>query len=612
MEADVLARGVVWNLSDLYSSSSDPAIQRDLAEALERAKAFAGRYRGTINVPGGPAPEWVAAAVAELESICEQSDRPGIYAHLLHAGDTRPAEHGALVALTQERQSEIRNQILFFDLEWIALDDAAARAIVDAPACAKYRHHLRRARRYRPHVLSEPEERVLEETANTGHRAFSRLFDEVLSAMTFQIEIDGKRQRLNESGVLALLHDPRRSVREKAATALTEKLKKNSLVLTFIFNITTQDHALLDRLRKFPDPMSARHLANEIDGETVSAMMTACEGSGDIVAEYYRLKRRLLGLETLYDYDRYAPVVTDVGRKSWAEGREIVLGAYGDFSPRLREIAELFFERNWIDAEVREGKAGGAFSASTVPSAHPYVLLSYLGLPRDVMTLAHELGHGVHQYLSRQRGYLQSDTALTMAETASVFGELLVFDSLRRGGIDRRARLALLSEFVEEAFGTVFRQIALTRFEQSVHASRRRDGELSSARLGQIWFDVNAAMYGDSVTLTEDYRWWWAYIPHFIHTPFYCYAYGFGELLVLALYELYREEGAAFVPKYLELLGAGGSEAPHLLLERLGVNIREPAFWQRGLDVLRALVAELRELAAESEALRVESAGQTE
>ncbi len=599
MTKDIGVEGASWNLADLYESAQDPALRGDLAAALERAEAFGRRYRGTVDVPGGPAADWVAAAVVELESISEQVDKPAIYASLLHAADARPPEHGALVAMTQEKGSEVRNLLLFFELEWMAVDEAAAQRIIDAPACARYRHYLSRTRRYKPHMLSEPEERLLEETANTGRRAFNRLFDDMLSAMTFEIEIDGATQHLNESGILALLHDPRRPVRQRAAAVLSAKLRQESLPLTFIFNTTAQEHALSDRLRHFPDPMAARHLANEIDAPTVDALIAACEANVDIVSRYYRLKQRLLGLDTLHDYDRYAPVGGTAETLSWAAGRQTVLDAYGDFSPRMRQIAEEFFARNWIDAEMRDGKRGGAFSASTVPSVHPYVLLSYTGLPRDVMTLAHELGHGVHQYLARPLGYLQSDTALTVAETASVFGELLVFERLRRQERRPEAALALLCEFIEDAFGTVFRQIALTRFEQQLHAARRAEGELSSERMGAIWLEVNRAMYGDSVALGEDYRWWWAYIPHFIHTPFYCYAYSFGELLVLALYELYREQGPAFVPRYLELLAAGGSESPGDLLARLDIDIRQPAFWGRGLSVLRGLVTEAEELAAQ-------------
>ena len=595
------ADGVTWNLADLYAGPDDPAIERDLAGALARAQAFAQRYRGTINVAGGPAPEWLAGALAELESIVEQADKPAVYAGLLHAADMRPPAHGALVALTQERGSEIRNQLLFFDLEWLAVDATDAQPAIDAAVCAPYRHYLASLRRYRPHTLSEPEEKLLEDTANTGRRAFHRLFDEVLSGMTFPVEVDDARQTLNQSGVLALLHDPRRDVRQRAARALTDGLRGQSLLLTFVFNVIAQEHAQVDRLRSYPDPMASRHLANEIDAATVQALMTACEENADIVATYYDLKRRLLGLEVLYDYDRYAPITADTEHIAWPAARTLVLDAYGDFSPRLREVAAQFFAGRWIDAEPRDGKRGGAFSASTVPSVHPYVLLNYLGQPRDVQTLAHELGHGVHQFLARDRGYLQADTALTMAETASVFGEMLVFERLRRQEHPPRARLALLCAFIEEAFGTVFRQIALTRFEQGLHAARRREGELSSERIGTIWQEVNAALYGDSVRLTDDYRWWWAYIPHFIHSPFYCYAYGFGELLVLALYELYRERGPAFVPEYLDLLAAGGTASTGVLLARLGVDIQQPAFWQRGLGVLRRLVDEARALEGEIE-----------
>jgi oligoendopeptidase F len=593
---DLAVTGVTWNLADLYAGPDDPAITADLDAALARAQAFARRYRGTLQVPGGPTPQWLVAAVAELESIAEQADKPAVYAGLLHAADTRPPQHGALVAMTQERGSAIRNQLLFFDLEWLALDDAITQRLIDDPACARYRHHLSALRRYRPHTLSEPEEKLLEETANTGRRAFHRLFDEVLSEMTFEVEVDGARQRLNESAILALLHDGRRELRQRAARALTEGLRDQSLLLTFIFNVIAQDHAQVDRLRSYPDAMAARHLANEIDSATVDALMSACEANSDIVGDYYRLKRRLLGLDVLYDYDRYAPIAGEADPMPWPAAGELVLEAYGDFSPRMRDIASKFFDGRWIDAEVRDGKRGGAFSSGAVPSVHPYILLSYLGHPRDVQTLAHELGHGVHQYLARERGYLQADTALTMAETASVFGEMLVFDRLRRQEQPAQARLAQLCAFIEEAFGTVFRQIALTRFEQRLHDVRRREGELSSERIGTIWHEVNAALYGDSVALTEDYRWWWAYIPHFIHSPFYCYAYGFGELLVLALYELYRERGPAFVPQYLDLLATGGSDAPAALLARLGIDIKDPAFWQRGLGVLRRLVAEAKVL----------------
>ncbi len=597
MTVSETAKGIAWDLSDLFSGVDDPLIVASLDAALAAAQAFGQRYRGQIHVEGGPAAAMVAAAVEEMETILERAARAAAYADLVHAADSTPPSHGALVALTQERSSAIRQEVLFFELEWLALDDAVAQRVTDDPRCRKYRHFLASLRRYRPHVLSEPEEKILEDKANTGARAFSRLFDELVSSLTFDVEIDGVRQQLNESSVLTLLYDPRREVRRVAAAALTRGLQANELVLGFVFNTLVQDHAVDDRLRRFADPMQARHLANEINADTVEALLHACEARHDVVQRYYRLKSRLLGIDRLADYDRYAPVIADEATLSWSRCREIVLAAYGAFASPMQEIAAEFFAKRWIDAEVRQGKRGGAFSASTVPSAHPYVLVNYTGRIHDVMTVAHELGHGVHQWLSRPQGYLQADTPLTMAETASVFSEMLVFEHLLREVTDRHARLGMLCNKIEDTIATVFRQATLTRFEQQLHATRRAEGELSRQRICTIWQAANAALYGDAVTLTDDYRWWWAYIPHFVHSPFYCYAYSFGELLVLALYEKYRREGAAFVPQYLHLLAAGGSDMPQSLLRPLGIDTEDPQFWQLGLEPFSKLVDEAERLA---------------
>jgi oligoendopeptidase F len=591
------AAGITWDLSDLYAGADDPGIVRDLDAALHAAQGFAQTYRGRINVPNGPSPAFVAEAVATMEAILAQAGKAAAYAELLHAADMGPPAHGALVALTQEKVSAVRRELLFFELEWLALDDVPSQRVVVDPSCERHRHFLRSLRRYRSHVLSEPEEKILEEAANTGARAFSRLFDEVLSSLRFEVEIEGTRQPLNESGVLALLYDSRREVRRAAADGLTCGLQSNQLLLGFIFNTLAQDHAVSDRLRTYRDPMDSRHLANEIGGDTVAALMQACEANQDVVQRYYRLKRRLLGLDELADYDRYAPVAVAKETISWPRCRGTVLSAYEAFSPRMAEIAALFFERRWIDAEVRSGKGGGAFSASTVPSVHPYVLVNYTGQLNDVTTVAHELGHGVHQYLSRPRGYFQADTPLVMAETASVFGEMLVFEHLLRDINDPQARLGLLCGKIEDSIATVFRQVALTRFEQKLHLARRRQGELSRDQICELWLEANAALYGDAVKLTDGYRWWWAYIPHFVHTPFYCYAYGFGELLVLALYELYRREGARFVPAYLDLLAAGGSDTPANLLRSFGIDISDPSFWNLGLEPLRKMVADAERMA---------------
>ncbi|MCX8073373.1 MAG: M3 family oligoendopeptidase [Candidatus Binatia bacterium] len=595
-EANGAAVGVRWNLSDLYAGPDDPRLEQDLALALERAQRFRDRYVGRVAALAG---ESLRSALADMEEILELVGRWSSYADLLHAAQVDVPQHGALLARTQEQASAVRQTLLFFELEWLALPDDTVQTRLSDPSVSHYRHFLEVLRQYRPHVLSEPEERILEEKANTGARAFARLFDELLARMVFRVRHNGSVRELNESEVLALLHEPDRDLRRAGAEALTEGLKTNDAILTFVYNVLVQDHSIDDRLRHYGDPMEARHLANEVDASTVEALLATCEAHYTLAQRYYRLKRQLLGVDELFDFDRYAPVGTTLPRVSWPRCREIVLEAYGAFSPRMREIAEQFFERSWIDAEPRHGKRGGAFSASTVPSAHPYILLSYTGQLHDVMTTAHELGHGVHQYLARKQGYLQMDTPLTMAETASVFGEMLVFQSLRAKLTDPAERLSLLCHKIEDTIATVFRQVVLTRFEQRVHAARRRRGELATDAIGELWQEENAKLYGDTVRLTDSYRWWWSYIPHFIHSPFYCYAYAFGELLVLALFELYAQQGPEFVPRYLALLEAGGSARPEELLRPFGIDVRDPNFWRLGMLPIERLLTEAEELASQ-------------
>jgi oligoendopeptidase F len=589
------AAGVAWDLSDLYAGADDPRIESDLAAAIAAAEAFAARHRGRVASLDAAG---LAAAVDEIERLQEPASRAAVYASLLFAADTSAPRHGALLQRAQERGTAVRTALVFFELEWVAVDDARAEALLADPRLAARRHLLANMRRMKPHVLSEPEERLLEETANTGPRAFSRLFDETLGAMRFPLEdAAGNVEEQSEEEVLALLYEPDRETRRRAADALTSGLRRNARLLAFVFNTLVQDKATRDRLRRFASPMDDRNLANEIDAATVAALMTACERRHDLVQRYYRLKQRLLGLDVLYDYDRYAPVLAAEGERSFRQARDLVLEAYADFSPRLAEVAREFFDARWIDAELRPGKRGGAFSASTVPSAHPYVLLNYTGTLRDVMTLAHELGHGVHQYLARPRGLFEMDTPLTTAETASVFGEMLTFRRLLRDEPDPRVRLGLLCGKLEDAFATVFRQVVMTRFEEKLHAARRSEGELEIGRVGELWMEANRPMFGDAVVLRDDYAWWWLYIPHFVHSPFYCYAYAFGELLVLALVQRYDEEGPAFVDRYLAMLACGGSQAPRDVVAHTGLDIGEPDFWERGLLLLEKMVAEAESLA---------------
>ena len=585
------AEGITWNLSDLYLNLEDPQIEKDFKDAFSKAKSFEEKYRGKINSET-ITPTFLLKAVKELESISEQAGKLISYAYLMFATDTSNPKHGAFLQSIQEKTTEIRKHLMFFELEWIALPDEIANHLLEDEALSRYSHFLQTERRYKPHKLNEPEEKILDEKANTGSRAFMRLFDEVINNIRFKVKLDGRIKHLSESETLALLYDTDPNKRKAGAIGLTKGLKENAHVLTYIFNILVQDHTSNDRLRSFTDPMASRHLDNEIDKPTVDALMTSCEKNFDMVEKYYNLKKRLLGLKKFHDYDRYSPIFPERKTIGYKESKKIVLEAFGLLSPRMAEIAKEFFDNSWIDAELRSGKRGGAFSHSTVPSVHPYVFLNYTGRLRDVMTLAHELGHGIHQYLSRKQGYFQCHTPLTTAETASVFGEMLVFHTLKESEKDPKTRLSLLCSKLEDIFATVFRQVVLTRFEEKLHHARRNEGELTSSRINELWIEANKPMFGDSVELTKDYAWWWMYIPHFIHSPFYCYAYSFGELLVIALYQKYQNERNLFVPRYIELLSSGGSDAPEKLLARVGVDITDPNFWQGGLDLLREMVNE--------------------
>jgi oligoendopeptidase F len=591
------AHGVAWNLGDLYAGIDDPAIDRDLESAHARARAFETRYRAKIAVPGGPAAKELHAALVELEELSEQAARPMVYAGLLHASSSSDQSRGALLVRMRERGTAIGKHLIFFDLEWLAVEDAAVAKLLADKELAHYRHYLEQKRIWKPHYLSEPEEKIVDEKSNTGRAAFVRLFDETVSAMTFPFAHDGKTETLSLQSILAKLYDPDRTVRAAGASGLTEGLKGNIRLLTYILNTLVADHRADCELRHHADVMSPRHLDNEITPAVVDALMLAVERYHGTFQRYYRLKAKLLGIGRLADYDRYAPLAGEKLTLDWPTARRIVEESYRAFSPVAGEIVRLFFEKSWIDAELRPGKRGGAFSSGAVPSAHPYILMSYTDRLRDVMTLAHELGHGVHQYLSRGVGYLQFGTPLTTAETASVFGEMLTFRRLLQLYHEPKQCLAMLCGKIEDSFATVFRQVVLTRFEQSLHAARKAEGELSTERINALWLDANRPVHGDVVHLTEDYGWWWAYIGHFVHTPFYCYAYAFGELLVLALVKKYEQEGAAFVPKYLNMLASGGSESPPSLVGALGVDITDPGFWELGLRLLDEMVCEAETLA---------------
>jgi oligoendopeptidase F len=592
------AAGVAWDLRDLYQGIDDPQIDRDLQTALERAQAFETSYRGNIDVPNGPTAALMAAAVRELESLSELMDKPLVFASLLHASKTDNPRHGALLARSREQRTTINKHLIFFDLEWARVPDEPVKAILARPELARYRHYLDHKRAWRPHFLSEAEEKILEEKSITGRAAFVRLFDETMAASKYPFKADGQVQMLSLQEIGTKLHDADRGIRQTGALGLTQGLQENARILTYIFNTLVLDHTADCGLRHFTSPMAPRHLANEIDQSVVDAIMTAAERHHPTVQRYYALKKRLLKVDQLYDYDRYAPLFPDMPDCDWPTARRIVAESYQAFSPKAGSIVHEFFDKRWIDAELRPGKRGGAFSSSTVPSVHPFILMNFTDKLRDAMTLAHELGHGLHQYLARGVGYLQCDSPLTTAETASVFGEMLTFQRLLQIYPEPRTRLGLLCSKIEDGFATVFRQVVLTRFEQKLHQARREQGELTTEQINELWLAANRPMHGDVVQLTEGYAWWWSYIGHFIHVPFYCYAYAFGELLVLALVQKYKQEGEAFVPRYLELLAAGGSAAPHVLLGKLGVDVNDPGFWELGLRLLGDMVAEAELLAA--------------
>ncbi len=584
------ATAVGWDLADLYAATDDPALDRDLEAADREAAELAADYRGRLD---GLDAAGLAGLVTRYETCLERAGRAGSYAHLSWSTDTGDAARGALLQKLTERSARLHQTLLFFELEWAALPEEQAEELEADERLAHYRHFLRVTRRTRPHLLTEPEERVLSEKSVTGRRAWIRYFDEVHGAAKFQL--DGAEIQREE--LLNTLHQADRPLRQRAAAGLTEGLRALLPTSTFVFNTLLADKAAEDRMRSFPSWISDRNLDNQVDGAVVDALVSAVVGRYDIVERYYRLKRRLLDVDELFDYDRYAPLAAESRRYHWDDAVETVLSAYRRFNGRLGEQAARFFDNAWIDAPIRPRKRGGAFCHSCVPSVHPYLLLNYQGQPRDVMTLAHELGHGVHGLLAAPRGYLQFHTPLTTAETASVFGEMLVFrDLIDREG-DRRERLAMLVRRIEDTFATVFRQTAMNRFEEAIHEARRSDGELTQERFAELWLSTQRAMFGDSVTLSDDYGAWWSYIPHFVHTPGYVYAYSFGELLVLALYARYREVGDSFADSYVEMLAAGGSDWPHRIMQPLGVDLTDPGFWDRGLAMIEQMVEEAEELA---------------
>jgi oligoendopeptidase F len=585
------AEEIAWDLSDLYDGGDDPRLDADVQEADEAAASFRDRYYGKVAELG---PAELREAIEERERIESIITRAIYFAHLWFSTDMADAARGALIARLTEKGAALDTQLLFFGLEIAALDDEAADALLADDELEKWRHWLRSLRKFRPYLLTEPEEKIFTEKSVSGVSAWGRLYEELLGAL--RVQLDGDDIALEDA--MSKLYSGDRDLRRRAAEAVTESLAPGLRTRTYVFNTIVLDKSIDDRLRGYETWLSSRNLRNETSDEAVQALVDATVARYDVPQRYYRLKAKLIGLDRLSFYDRFAPIADDPTNVSWDEARDTVLGAYADFSQETGDIVERFFHESWIDAPVRENKRTGAFCATSIPDLHPYILMNFTGDRRSILTLAHELGHGVHGVLANPLGLYNADTPLTTAETASVFGEALTFKRLLQVEEDPRKRLNLLAGRIEDSIATVFRQVAMNRFEDAVHNARRDKGELSMERVEEIWLETQRAMFADSVDI-DGYGIWWSYIPHFTSTPGYVYAYSYGFLFALAIFRRYEQEGDAMVEPYLDVLRAGGSKAPEELAEMVGLDLTDPKIWESGIDALAAELDEAEALATE-------------
>jgi oligoendopeptidase F len=585
------AEEVAWDLSDLFEGTDDPRIEVEIEQAEAAADAFRNDYYGKVAELDAAG---LAEAIAERERIDEAFTRVGYFAHLNFSTDMADPPRGALVARITEKGAALDTQLLFFGLEIADLDDDVAEKLIADDELEKWRHWLRSLRKFRPYLLSEPEEKIVTEKSVSGVSAWGRLYEELLGAI--RVDLDGDEIGLEEA--MSKLYAGDRDLRRRSAEAVTESLSPGLRTRSYVFNTIVLDKSIDDRLRGYETWISSRNLRNETSDEAVQALVDATVARYDVPQRYYRLKAKLIDLDRLTFYDRMAPIAEDPTTVSWQEARDSVLGAYSDFSQETGDVVERFFDESWIDAAVRENKRTGAFCATSIPDRHPYILMNFTGDRRSVLTLAHELGHGLHGVLSNPLGLFNSDTPLTTAETASVFGEALTFKRLLALEEDPRKRLNLLAGRIEDAIATVFRQITMNRFENAAHTERRSEGELSIERIEELWLETQGAMFGDSVDI-DGYGKWWSYIPHFMSTPGYVYAYAYGFLFALAIFRRYEEEGDAMVEPYLEVLRLGGSRTPEELAEIVGLDLTDAGIWESGIEALSAELDEAEALAAE-------------
>jgi oligoendopeptidase F len=580
-----------WNLADLYDGPTAPEVARDFAASAKIAGDLKQRYQGKLKAIGGDGAK-LAEAIKAYEDLADKLGRLGAYAGLLRAGDQSNPEYAKFYGDTSEKLTNISADLIFFELELNQIDDADLAKALKVPALAKYKPWLADLRKEKPHQLDEKLEQLFHEKSQTAGGAFNRLFDDTMSALRFQVA--GEAEPLPLERTLNFLTSPDRAKRQAAAEALSVTFKDNIRLFTQITNTLAKDKEISDRWRGFKDIADSRHLANRVEAPVVEALVTSVTASYPRLSHrYYTMKAKWLGMDKLAHWDRNAPLPDKPERViPWSEARSMVMDAYTGFAPEMGRIAGDFFDKRWIDAPTRPGKASGAFAHPCTPSSHPYVLVNYQGKSRDVMTLAHELGHGVHQVLAASQGPLLANTPLTLAETASVFGEMLTFRALLAQTTDKKERKALLAGKVEDMLNTVVRQIAFYKFERKIHEARK-DGELTSDQINTLWMSVQAESLGPAIEFKPGYEVFWAYIGHFIHAPFYVYAYAFGDCLVNSLYGLYQDAHPGFVENYFDLLKAGGSKHHTELLAPFGLNASDPAFWTKGLDVISRLIDEL-------------------
>ena len=585
-----------WDLSPLYDSPDASKLVADLEAAQQLAQKFRQDFRGRI-ASERLSPEALVSALKRYEELQRLILKPYFYAQLFFSQDSRPAAHKALLARVRESWSSLAETTLFFELEVLRIEEVLFAALLKNPEVAAYGHYLRQLRVHTPYTLSEEVEQAVKRKDLSGKEAFTQLFEELTSSFRFSFTLPGESEPREVTGeeLLALLHHPDGHIRESAFSTFLRKHAEQELPLTACFNNLLLDHGKEVELRGYPDLMTPTHLACETEPAMVERMMQVTEANYGLAREYFDLKRQLLGLERMKNTDIYAPLGTGGREYTFAQAKTVVLDAFAGFSPQMANMAEKFFTEGRIDAFPAPGKSGGAFCMGMMPGLTPYVLLNHTGNLRDVSTLAHELGHGVHFALSQGQNFFQYQAPLPMAETASVFGEMLLTRSLLDKETDRQVKIELLCAKLEDIIATTFRQNVLTRFELAAH-KKRGAGLLAADDYCDLWWEENARLFGDAVAMIEPYRWGWAYISHFIHSRFYCYSYVFGELLVLALYQKYREDGTDFVPRYLELLAAGGSAPPQTLLKPLGIDLADPEFWQKGYDFVGELLKELRGL----------------